>query len=174
MTTTRNRYLVRRGERWYYFRRIPKRYAHIDARTYSKAALNTDSLTVARERRDAMADADENLWDAALSELGNNPTPEVAKVCRYRSAQRRAQAIGVLFKPAEELAANATLEDIVNRVQIATQKGQSEVIADAVLGAVEEPELNVRDALELYFDNCLLYTSPSPRDRQKSRMPSSA
>ena len=26
---------------------------------------------------------------------------------------------------------------------------------------------------EHYFD-CLLYTSPSPRDRQKSRMPSSA
>ena len=24
------------------------------------------------------------------------------------------------------------------------------------------------------FGNCLLYTSPSPRDRQKSRMPSSA
>ena len=152
MTTTRNRYLVRRGERWYYFRRIPKRYAHIDARTYSKAALNTDSLTVARERRDAMADADENMWDAALAELGNNPTPEVAKVCRYRSAQRRAQAIGVLFKPAEELAANASLEEIVLRVQIATQKGQSKVIADAVLGAIEEPELTVRDALELYFD----------------------
>ena len=26
----------------------------------------------------------------------------------------------------------------------------------------------------LYLDTCLLYTSPSPRDRQKSRMPSSA
>ena len=25
-----------------------------------------------------------------------------------------------------------------------------------------------------HFDTCLLYTSPSPRDRQKSRMPSSA
>ena len=25
-----------------------------------------------------------------------------------------------------------------------------------------------------WFSNCLLYTSPSPRDRQKSRMPSSA
>ena len=24
------------------------------------------------------------------------------------------------------------------------------------------------------YDDCLLYTSPSPRDRQKSRMPSSA
>ena len=26
----------------------------------------------------------------------------------------------------------------------------------------------------ILFQNCLLYTSPSPRDRQKSRMPSSA
>ena len=26
----------------------------------------------------------------------------------------------------------------------------------------------------LLYKNCLLYTSPSPRDRQKSRMPSSA
>ena len=25
-----------------------------------------------------------------------------------------------------------------------------------------------------FYSNCLLYTSPSPRDRQKSRMPSSA
>jgi len=32
-----------------------------------------------------MADANENAWDAALAELGNNPTLEVSKVCRYRS-----------------------------------------------------------------------------------------
>ena len=37
-----------------------------------------------------------------------------------------------------------------------------------------------RDAVKFMYDNnitydtCLLYTSPSPRDRQKSRMPSSA
>jgi len=63
-----------------------------------------------------MTDADESLWTTALAELGNNSTAELAKACGYRSAQRRAQAIGVLFKPAEELAANATLEDIVHRV----------------------------------------------------------
>ena len=28
--------------------------------------------------------------------------------------------------------------------------------------------------LSLIYDNCLLYTSPSPRDRTRSRMPSSA
>ena len=30
------------------------------------------------------------------------------------------------------------------------------------------------DNLETLVEGCLLYTSPSPRDRQKSRMPSSA
>ena len=30
------------------------------------------------------------------------------------------------------------------------------------------------DGGEGWFKHCLLYTSPSPRDRQKSRMPSSA
>ena len=34
-----------------------------------------------------------------------------------------------------------------------------------------EPEIEVETAVETV---CLLYTSPSPRDRQKSRMPSSA
>ena len=39
-----------------------------------------------------------------------------------------------------------------------------------------EEETNVKKFnLALAFDDdCLLYTSPSPRDRQKSRMPSSA
>ena len=34
----------------------------------------------------------------------------------------------------------------------------------------DRPLANMR----AYLDGCLLYTSPSPRDRQKSRMPSSA
>ena len=31
-----------------------------------------------------------------------------------------------------------------------------------------------QELAEQQFESCLLYTSPSPRDRQKSRMPSSA
>ena len=32
-----------------------------------------------------------------------------------------------------------------------------------------------RDGLQVaFYDNCLLYTSPSPRDKRQSRMPSSA
>ena len=35
-------------------------------------------------------------------------------------------------------------------------------------------ELNYKSLDDLIKSTCLLYTSPSPRDRQKSRMPSSA
>ena len=35
-------------------------------------------------------------------------------------------------------------------------------------------EVKGADVLNNAFNTCLLYTSPSPRDRQKSRMPSSA
>ena len=36
-------------------------------------------------------------------------------------------------------------------------------------------EVRIMDRIALVIGNsCLLYTSPSPRDRQKSRMPSSA
>ena len=38
------------------------------------------------------------------------------------------------------------------------------------LKAVEDLVMDISSKME----NCLLYTSPSPRDRQKSRMPSSA
>ena len=31
-----------------------------------------------------------------------------------------------------------------------------------------------REQLDMIYDSCLLYTSPSPRDRTRSRMPSSA
>ena len=32
----------------------------------------------------------------------------------------------------------------------------------------------IDESISKYYYSCLLYTSPSPRDRQKSRMPSSA
>ena len=35
-------------------------------------------------------------------------------------------------------------------------------------------KLTKKDILNRYIDGCLLYTSPSPRDRTRYRMPSSA
>ena len=38
----------------------------------------------------------------------------------------------------------------------------------------DSEEKQLEDSIEFILNICLLYTSPSPRDRQKSRMPSSA
>ena len=47
------------------------------------------------------------------------------------------------------------------------------VLPPAGLAAVRVRELDIPWGIEMLY-RCLLYTSPSPRDRQKSRMPSSA
>ena len=47
--------------------------------------------------------------------------------------------------------------------------------AQATLSVICEGKASAsRASLGVHYDVCLLYTSPSPRDRQKSRMPSSA
>ena len=47
-------------------------------------------------------------------------------------------------------------------------------ICDTVEDVVDEVHVTVVHEIAHHFGICLLYTSPSPRDRQKSRMPSSA
>ena len=67
---------------------------------------------------------------------------------------------GILTGP-EEVGgegAGATANDLINR------KGN----------VVGKPEDLQQEAALIGLGGCLLYTSPSPRDRQKSRMPSSA
>ena len=45
-------------------------------------------------------------------------------------------------------------------------------LRDLIRDVLHNPEFNASEVD--HYMHCLLYTSPSPRDRQKSRMPSSA
>ena len=47
-------------------------------------------------------------------------------------------------------------------------------LAGAIMLGLATTSASAFDITGKYCDTCLLYTSPSPRDRQKSRMPSSA
>ena len=57
---------------------------------------------------------------------------------------------GITAKPKKGKALNATM---------------TKLLTERLTGEIEDRRIS---------DACLLYTSPSPRDRQKSRMPSSA
>ena len=52
--------------------------------------------------------------------------------------------------------------------------GRAAVPSGASTGAYEAVEMRDGDADRYAGKGCLLYTSPSPRDRTRSRMPSSA
>ena len=93
MSIRRNHYLEQRVYRWYYVRRVPSRYQVIDTRRTIKVALHTDSLIIARKRRDAMMDADEHFWETTLAKKTSTQPEETPEMCRYRSARRRALAV---------------------------------------------------------------------------------
>ena len=65
----------------------------------------------------------------------------------------------------------------VSRVLSGKAKGRSQSVYDIVQTARDlgyKINSNQYANIDIPIDICLLYTSPSPRDRQKSRMPSSA
>ena len=69
-----------------------------------------------------------------------------------------------------EEGSEAELTEIIN-----LPNGNFAVIAHASKRKAKTPFLLIIDGESgTQLKNCLLYTSPSPRDRQKSRMPSSA
>ena len=59
-------------------------------------------------------------------------------------------------------------------IVVLNNKGESGNRLKNKLKAITEAVSSVMPEVEIEGITCLLYTSPSPRDRQKSRMPSSA
>lgn len=152
MTIRRNHYLEQRGYRWYYVRRVPARFRDVDPRRVVRAALHTNSLTVARERRDAMMDADEHYWETALAKQAGLTIQDSPEMCRYRSARRRAVAVGFEFQPLSKLIEKEPVERILDRVKVLDREDVCALDTQAVLGTIEPPKDTIRDAFKLYCD----------------------
>ena len=71
--------------------------------------------------------------------------------------------------------AGTELEDVViTQEYLNSRLDSSDPIVRSVLNTVLDRFREMRSRFLSLAEGCLLYTSPSPRDRQKSRMPSSA
>ena len=77
-------------------------------------------------------------------------------------------ALSVPFSPRAEAPPLDTLKAIFKDMFFYQLYFQEPGVAEAEL------EQNIKQALRKFYHICLLYTSPSPRDRTRSRMPSSA
>ena len=89
---------------------------------------------------------------AAAQQFGER----VAEIARAQAVDERIGGRVAVAEPEEDVEEN-------RRRAVTTERlGQVDTADDDVVVVVDDD------------DDCLLYTSPSPRDRQKSRMPSSA
>ena len=73
-----DQYLQRRGGRWHYIRRIPTRYRKLAPRDTIRTALDTSSLQVARARRDAMVEADDQHWAQLAFQQGQKSEASIS------------------------------------------------------------------------------------------------
>ena len=140
------------GAHQYYVRRVPARYQEIDKRRTIKASLHTDSLIIARERSDAMMDADEHLWETGLAQQTGTVAEESPEMCRYRSATRRARAVGFEVKPLNKIEVFEPSETLLERLNYIDGKERTDPEVEAVLGTIERPKETIRDAFKLYCD----------------------
>ncbi len=159
-----NRHLIQRGEHWYYKRRVPKKYRAYEAREFIRKSLDTDSLEIARLRRDALERADNEFWANVLY-YDDEERPEEdrdrlrrALDRKYDAARSRAMALGFVYAPAQELAASSDLSDILDRLQRVGEADRrapnpaQEAEAAALLGGVEVPKVTVSRAFETYCE----------------------
>lgn len=161
---TADRYLQARNGRWHYVRRVPSRVAHLDDRGTIRLALKTDSLKTARLRRDALAEADEQLWaslDAPARTDGAKAVERIAQdlaASRHRAATKRAFAKGFLYAPASELAELASIAELLSRIRIVDAQdtgqpsAQERAEAEALLGGAPTPDVTVSAAFDIYCE----------------------
>jgi len=168
-----DRYLKLRGRTFHYYRRVPKRFAHLDDRKTVRHSLKTNSLEIARIRRDGFETADCEFWASLALSEAENPNFKSARSAtarRYQAAQARAMASGFVYKPVAELAQPENLEEVVDRL-LALKTNQAGKVApqeaEAILGGLDEPIANVSEALELYISEIAIDDQLGKSDRQK-------
>ena len=91
-----DQFLLLRGDRWHYHRRVPAKFKRVDPRTFVRVGLDTELLKVARMRRDALVEADDAYWTSLLlAEMDGDSASDPAKAAaakRYEAASARAMA----------------------------------------------------------------------------------
>ena len=178
-----DRFLTQRGDKWYYQRLVPRRFAHIDSRPRVRYSLRTTSVEVARLRRDALAEADLNYWTALAVEAAERENISDATMRaedhRYKASQTRALAYGFTYKPADVLSldiqSDAKVERLLERIEqlekITDASGVPlEAETEALLGGVKPPDrpaVTVTEAFSVYLEKIAFDEIAKKSDRQR-------
>lgn len=165
-------YLMLRGEVWWYNRRVPTKYAHLDKRRRVRISLDTYAREEACMLRDKLVEADNQFWrDSALAQSGIG-SGSTAVQERYAGAVAKARLAGFEYRPVEEIARDTSLPETLDRLLAVrdlspNDDALSKGTAEALLGGLAAPDVTVTEALEVYLrdisHNSQLYKSEGQR-----------
>lgn len=163
MANSKDRYLLKRKGQWYYSRRTPLRFRHLETREYVRTSLQTRSLEIARMRRDGMEVADNDLWQSLVLDAdGTGQISDARRAIehkRHKSAVARAMAVGFIYKQTQDIVDRVETSEILQRLAALEQRtGKNsvapEVLADALLGAIQPPNeksVTVSQTFDIYL-----------------------
>lgn len=175
-----DRYLILRRGLWYYKRRVPKKFKAYDSREFVRKSLGTDTLEIARLRRDALEQADDDFWanviyyDAQDASDEDKQKLKQALDRKYELASSRALARGFVYAPADKLAETAELTEIMDRLQAVAEMDRAqpnpaqEAEAAALLGAVDVPQTTIWQAFDIYCDEIAIGDLVNKSPKQKA------
>ncbi len=163
-----DRYLVILRNKYYYQRRVPGRFKHLDPRVRPRVSLKTANLELACARRDLLEEADEQWWYALAAraaeahERGEMSDAERAAArSRYEAAVTRAMAYGFAYKTADDIASTDTTRALLDRISIlekqlsnAKTDGPKQRDVEALLGGADDPndKVSVSDAFKIFLE----------------------
>lgn len=157
--------VIDRG-RWYFQKRVPKRFQHIDGRGLIRIALRTDSKVEATAKAPQVEHEVFAYWEAL--DAGR----DAGAAARYDAAIRLAQIRGFTYRSTDEIA-TGPLDDLVNRLEALvtgnTLAPRPEI--EAVLGFVAPPSMTITEAMEEFFTlakDQLLNKSPAQVKRYET------
>ena len=128
-------------------------------------------MSVAKQKANTITPKARKLVDTLVA--SGCTITEASKVAGYKGNSSRVSASRMLRKPEVQ---QYMFEQIQKNLGMSAVKAQHRLLDLCSSAKSEYVQLEAsKDILDRAgFKACLLYTSPSPRDRQKSRMPSSA
>lgn len=176
-STKPDAYLVNRNGHYQYRRMVPLKLQPLVGGQFSVRALKTDSLTLARKKRDKLAEADDEFWLALrLQMTGDKKVDErLVEVLRQTrvAAIKRAEALGFSFQTVEDLATHATPLEIVRRIEAISEGLHEDEVPSqrdrhALLGTVVDPRsaVTVSIAFEEWIDK-ISYNETAGKSEQQ-------
>ena len=131
-------------------------------------SLETDSVSLARRRRDMCAEADEARWHTLMPSAFKRPSVDRS----LRQARKDASAMGFTYKPVEELTEPHNYEELAHRLlhleALQTrQRVDIERAAPVLIGTVKPDKVTITKALDIYLTEIALdeVAGKSPEQR---------